>query len=152
MDIGLREFEIICSDFGTNGKLSGSLSKDKKNKLSMNGRVIYNFCQEKIPHHINSFIKKNNISFKNIDCFLLHQASKAIIMAIRKKLILKSDKVPFESEFIGNTVSSSIHLLLEKIPRNSENKNNANYKYLPFNFMRTRFVFFSKCLSDYLSE
>ena len=48
-----------------------------------------------------------------IDKFIFHQGSKYIVDTIIKRLKLNGDKVPFGVRNYGNTISSSIPILLE---------------------------------------
>lgn len=98
--------------FGTYGKEYEALIK--KENLIMNGRAVFNFTATKIPQHIKEILRKNNLEYKDIDLYLLHPGSKYIVDTIILRLKLNKNKVPFEMESYGNTVSSSIPLMLEK--------------------------------------
>lgn len=108
--------------FGTNGQLGDSIQKNNKNILEMNGRAVFNFTATVIPDSINEYLKKNNLEVLDIDLFILHQGSKFIVETINKKLNLSIDKSPFLAESIGNTVSSSIPLILESKIENKSSK------------------------------
>jgi 3-oxoacyl-[acyl-carrier-protein] synthase-3 len=45
---------------------------------------------------------------------LLHQASKYLVEYVSKKMGIPAEKAPYEAGGYGNTVSSSIPLLLQK--------------------------------------
>ena len=51
---------------------------------------------------------------KDIDLFCLHQGSAAIVDAISKKFPIVKDRFALHMQQTGNTVSSSIPLILEK--------------------------------------
>ncbi|MBB1474345.1 3-oxoacyl-ACP synthase III family protein [Shewanella sp. SG41-3] len=97
----------LCTD----GSGSDSLYNDEY--LHMDGRRVYNFALKEVPEQINKHIEKNNHQIEDIDVLLLHQGSAAIINAIRKKMRLSSNKLPFMINEYGNTVSSSIPIMLE---------------------------------------
>lgn len=99
--------------FGTIGKDYENLIC-KENKLSMNGRAIFNFAAKNIPKDITFLLKKNNLEIKDIDSFVFHQGSKYIVDTISKRLKLDKSKVPFKVKDYGNTISSSIPILLEE--------------------------------------
>jgi len=99
--------------FGTIGKGYENLIC-KENKLSMNGRAIFNFAAKNIPKDIPIVLKKNNLNIEDIDLFIFHQGSKYIVDTIIKRLKLDKSKVPFKVEKYGNTISSSIPILLEE--------------------------------------
>ena len=87
----------------------------KEGKLEMNGREIFNFGARVIPEDINRVLKSNNIRIEQIDRFLLHQASKYIIDFLIKRIGLPSEKTPYVIQDYGNTISSSIPIMLKDI-------------------------------------
>jgi 3-oxoacyl-[acyl-carrier-protein] synthase-3 len=66
-----------------------------------------------IPQQIMDCLNHDGLSTDDIDLFLLHQASKYIVWNIRRKLGLSPEKVPFLAAEHGNTVSSTIPLMLQ---------------------------------------
>jgi len=99
--------------FGSHGRESASIQTDKNTrKLSMNGRAVFTFSATVVPKNIIEMLAANNLTCKDIDCFALHQGSRYIVDTLRKKLELEEDKVPFVASDYGNTVSSSIPLIL----------------------------------------
>jgi 3-oxoacyl-[acyl-carrier-protein] synthase-3 len=99
--------------FGTIGKEMESLICNK-GTLKMNGRAVFNFSATEVPSQITKLLSKYNRSIDEIDLFILHQASKFILNTIRTKLQLTENKVPIEFSSYGNTVSSSIPIVLQK--------------------------------------
>lgn len=99
--------------FGTKGKLYEELIC--KESLYMNGRAIFNFAAQNVPKHIKKLLDKNNLTDDDIDKYLLHQGSKFIVDTISKRLKIDKNKVPFDIYDYGNTISSSIPILLENL-------------------------------------
>jgi len=91
----------------------------KKAELSMNGRAVFNFAATKVPLQISEHLQRNKHAIQDVDLILLHQGSKAVVDVIRRKLGETEEKVPLSLEATGNTVSSSIPLMLEKHIENS---------------------------------
>ena len=106
--------------FGTNGSGYKELLCD--DTLYMNGRAVFNFTATTIPNHIQTLLEKNKLIDDDIDKYILHQGSKYIIDTIRKRLKVSTDKVPFDMYEYGNTVSSSIPIILEQEMKKDENK------------------------------
>ena len=106
--------------FGTNGRDYKELIC--KDKLYMNGRAVFSFAATTIPKHIQKLLLKNTLEDKDIDKYVLHQGSKYIVDTIRKRLKTQEAKVPFDIYEYGNTVSSSIPIILEKEIKNLDNK------------------------------
>jgi 3-oxoacyl-[acyl-carrier-protein] synthase-3 len=102
---------------------SGELALVKKDYLNMNGRQVFNFAATQVPADINKYLEKNGLSADYVDLFILHQGSAAIIDVIARKLRVNKEKVPMEMKNTGNTVSSSIPLLLEKYFDDTTKKN-----------------------------
>jgi len=106
--------------FGTNGKDYKELICDEN--LYMNGRAVFNFTATTIPKHIHTLLDKNGLTDDDIDKYVLHQGSKYIVDTIRKRLKVDETKVPFDMYEYGNTISSSIPIILEKELHKDENK------------------------------
>ncbi len=80
----------------------------------MDGKKVMNFCSTIVPEFINSFLKKNNFKLNDIDSIYLHQGSKHVVETIYKKLgVAEHQKIKIIKD-IGNTVSSSIPILIKK--------------------------------------
>lgn len=100
----------IDFSFGTNGKDYKELMC--KGSLYMNGRAVFSFTATTAPKHIKALIEKNNLADEDIERYYLHQGSKYIVDTIRKRLKLNEEKVPFDMLEYGNTISSSIPIML----------------------------------------
>lgn len=102
---------------------SGELALVKKDYLNMNGRQVFNFAATQVPADINKYLENKDLTVDDVDLFILHQGSAAIIDVIARKLRVNKEKVPMEMKNTGNTVSSSIPLLLEKYFDDTTQKN-----------------------------
>ena len=113
-------FVPIDFSFGTNGKEYKELICN--DNLHMNGRAVFSFTATTAPKHIKVLLEKNDLSDKDIEKYYLHQGSKYIVDTIRKRLKVDESKVPFDMAEYGNTVSSSIPIILAKemssLPKN----------------------------------
>jgi len=109
-----EEGDFVPKDFsfGTNGSSYKELLCE--DKLYMNGRAVFNFTATTIPKHIKALLEKNSLEDNDIDKYVLHQGSKYIVDTIRKRLKIDESKVPFDIYEYGNTLSSSIPIILEK--------------------------------------
>ena len=104
--------ELGASIFCTDGS-KGDALKNIDSKLHMNGRQVFNFAATEVPKQINELLVKCKIEKEKVDLFVMHQGSKFIVETITKKMSLPISKVPVAIEKTGNTVSSSIPLILE---------------------------------------
>lgn len=106
--------------FGTRG--SGYREIICEDKFFMNGRSVFEFAATTVPKHISELLKNHDLEDKDIDKYILHQGSKYIVDTITKRLNIEPEKVPFDIHEYGNTISSSIPIILEKEFKRQENK------------------------------
>ena len=99
--------------FNTSNK-DGDALQNNDGILKMNGRIVFNFCATKVPIQIKDLLNYNKLEVKDIDLFVFHQGSKYIIETLIRKMDLPIEKVPIKLLLYGNTVSSSIPLVLEE--------------------------------------
>lgn len=117
---------IRNADFITSGDKYEALIRNENSTLQMNGRTILNFCSENVINSIRNCLSKNLTSLNSVDLILLHQASKFIVDKISKKIMEAfpnfQGEIPFRTKNIGNTVSSSIPILLREVISLNSNK------------------------------
>ncbi len=73
------------------------------------------FSLREVPRAINSLLNKSAYSKDDIDYFVLHQANKFMLEALRRKLNIQEARLPIAMEMSGNTVSSTIPFVLSKL-------------------------------------
>ena len=101
--------------FGTLGSEHAELTcANAAGPLFMNGRAVFNFAARYVPADINQLLETNAVSIDSVDRFIFHQGSKYIVDTLRKLLRLDYTKVPFDIIEYGNTVSSSIPMILAR--------------------------------------
>jgi 3-oxoacyl-[acyl-carrier-protein] synthase-3 len=101
--------------FGTDGSLGHSISvAERGGQLRMLGSNVFKFSMTAVPAQVQAYLAREGLGRDEIDLFLFHQGSRFIVDNLTKKLELPPGKVPFEAGKTGNTVSSSLPLLLEK--------------------------------------
>jgi len=111
------------SEFGTDG--SGAMSlKLTNNEIYMDGAKIAIFSLSRIPMFIKNFLKVNKINSQKLKLLALHQASKYVCDKIKDKLNLPDKKFYFNYSKIGNTVSSSIPIILKECDKKKIIKSN----------------------------
>lgn len=100
--------------FCTVGSKYQYLIKRDNEKLVMNGKGIFDFAMKYVPPLIARCLEENGISHHSIDLYIFHQASKYMLHYLGQRMGLDQQLTPFEAETYGNTVSSSIPLVLQK--------------------------------------
>lgn len=126
--------EIGDFEFGTDGsganelivKTGGSRSPSKLNELSkdenehiissdylyMDGGSIFSFTLKQVPRMVKSLLEKSNLTMKNVDLFIFHQANVFILEFLRKKLKIENERFYYCIEKYGNTVSNTIPIAI----------------------------------------
>jgi 3-oxoacyl-[acyl-carrier-protein] synthase-3 len=105
-------FVPVRFGFHTDGSLAPALC-NHGGELRMNGRAVFTYSAVAVPREITRLIQDADLIFEDFDYFLLHQGSKYIVDTVSKRLDLPADKVPEDLRSHGNTVSSTIPMLLE---------------------------------------
>jgi len=83
--------------------------------LFMDGGEVMAFSLTEVPKAVQALLDKSGISRDSVDLFVLHQANRFMLEALRKKLKLPEDRVPILMQECGNTVSSTIPLALKSL-------------------------------------
>lgn len=94
----------------------------KKPELYMNGPKIFEFTIKIIPTLIKEILDKNNSILEEIDAFIFHQANKFMLEHLRKKIKIPKEKFMYSMENTGNTVSSTIPIVLKNIQHKNYRK------------------------------
>lgn len=99
----------------TKGSEAKALIKKDDSPLFMDGRKIFNFVLREGSLIIRKCLEINALSIDDVDKYLFHQASLYVVKNLAHQLRISQDKVPFTSQEYGNTVSSSIPILLQDL-------------------------------------
>jgi 3-oxoacyl-[acyl-carrier-protein] synthase-3 len=83
--------------------------------LYMNGPEIFNFTLKEIPSTIQRQLEKSGRDMTQFDMFIFHQANKYMLEHLRKKLKIEEVKFPIDMKNCGNTVSSTIPIVIKNL-------------------------------------
>ena len=83
-------------------------------RLKMNGRQVFNFAATKVPAQVSRLLELEQVTMAEIDKVIFHQGSKYIVETLGRRLRVPDEKLVVDIKKTGNTVSSSIPLLLER--------------------------------------
>jgi 3-oxoacyl-[acyl-carrier-protein] synthase III len=83
-------------------------------QMKMDGLEVFTFSLQRVPILVNDILKKNKLSFEDIDLFVFHQASNIILKSVQRKLKIPDDRMAYYIEDFGNTVSVSIPIALSE--------------------------------------
>jgi 3-oxoacyl-[acyl-carrier-protein] synthase III len=104
-------WDIGSFDFGIDSSRNDALNIGKDGYLKMNGRVVFDFAATNVPASVKNVLIKEGLTIKDIDLVLLHQGSKYIVEVLAKRIGAEG-RTPFGAENTGNTISSSIPMML----------------------------------------
>lgn len=102
---------LISPNSGMKGIMSNEVYSPD---LYMNGSAIFNFTLEVIPKLVEKLLNKANLTQKQIDCFVFHQANSYMLKHLREKMDIDEKRFIIDVADTGNTVSSSIPIVLQK--------------------------------------
>jgi 3-oxoacyl-[acyl-carrier-protein] synthase-3 len=112
-------YALVDASFGTAPGTSsclftGPTSTGPGPRLRMDGTAVLFHAAHEVPGSIRALLEKNGKTASDVDLFLLHPGSKRVVDLLKRELGLEDAKVPFEIAEYGNTVSSSIPLMLKQ--------------------------------------
>lgn len=93
--------------------------------LYMNGAEIFNFTIEAVPQLVRNTLIKNNLELSDIHLCAFHQANKYMLNFLRKKLKIEEEKFYYYMSEVGNTVSSTIPIVLTEAKKEERLKGNV---------------------------
>ena len=97
--------------FGTDGSRAGDLIY-RDGQFFMDGGNIFAFTLRAVPPMVSEVLAKNGIASGEPCCYVMHQANKFMLEALRKKMNVPAEKFIMDMKR-GNTVSSTIPVALK---------------------------------------
>ena len=101
-------------------------------ELYMDGPSLISFTVAAVPLLVEQILSKANLNAKDIDLYLMHQATWKMLDMLKQRLSLDDDHLPIRMENVGNTVSSTIPILIEDLRREQRLKAEANNMMIGF--------------------
>jgi len=84
-------------------------------RLHMDGPELVKFTLDVVPPMIDRVLADAGLGRDDVDLYLVHQATLFLIKHLRAKLELDEELVPVDLEHAGNTVSSTIPILMRDL-------------------------------------
>jgi 3-oxoacyl-[acyl-carrier-protein] synthase III len=109
---------LVLDDGGARPKedaIQPNKHKRWPSRLYMAGPELVNFTMEIAPPLIDRVLGRAGWARADVDTYLLHQATSMMLKNLRAKLELNMDNAPEMMENYGNTVSSTIPLLIHDL-------------------------------------
>lgn len=82
--------------------------------LYMNGPELFRFAINTVPSMVRNILSMAKKEMNDIDKFIFHQANAYILRNIQRKLAIPDKKMIYDLKDIGNTVSASIPIAIER--------------------------------------
>jgi 3-oxoacyl-[acyl-carrier-protein] synthase-3 len=90
--------------------------------LFMNGQDIFAFTLKSVPKLIEETLQKNGLTKEDVSLFILHQANRFMLDALRRRINIPEEKFFIFLEDCGNTVSSTIPIALYEARKQGKTK------------------------------
>lgn len=88
-------------------------NKRTQENIFMEGFSLLSLAMAKVPENIRQILAKNDLEIADIDLFVFHQASKAVLDALVKAAGIPEQRVFNNARNVGNVVSASIPIALK---------------------------------------
>lgn len=120
---------IISFDFGSDGSgadllkipaggsmlpTSNKTIRERQHFIKMEGKKVYRFAKKMMVNSVIKALDKVDLTRKDIDLLVPHQANIRILKAVAKKLHLPLEKIMINLEKYGNTSAASIPIALDE--------------------------------------
>jgi 3-oxoacyl-[acyl-carrier-protein] synthase-3 len=83
--------------------------------LYMDGPSLINFTVSAVPQLVDDILQAANLNSSAIDLYLFHQATRKMLDQLRERLQIPESQMPMALEHCGNTVSSTLPILIDSL-------------------------------------
>ncbi len=85
----------------------------KMHYIHQDGKNVFKYAVKKMSEMTQRILAKNNLTGKDVDCFISHQANRRIITATADRLGMPLEKVIINIERYGNTTAGTIPIAMQ---------------------------------------
>ena len=85
----------------------------KMHYIHQDGQQVFKYAVKKMAEMTQRILDKNNLTGKDVDCFIAHQANKRIITATADRLGMPLEKVIINIDRYGNTTAGTIPIAMQ---------------------------------------
>lgn len=83
--------------------------------LYMDGPGVFNFTLDVVPDMVDRLLAASGLAMDDIDTWVPHQANAFMLGHLRRKLAIPEERFIVDMADVGNTVSSTIPIVLERM-------------------------------------
>lgn len=126
---------LLVSDGGARPSAQALKPRNRKrwkSRLYMDGPSLMSFTVVAVPKLIDEILAVAKLTPADIDIYLLHQATSKMLELLRTRLNLDSRQLPIRLEQHGNTVSSTLPILIDELRREGHLKPNTQNLLIGF--------------------
>lgn len=87
--------------------------EQKMHYIHQDGKNVFKYAVKKMAEMTERVLEKNNLTGKDVDCFIAHQANKRIITATADRLGMPLEKVIINIDRYGNTTAGTIPIAMQ---------------------------------------
>jgi 3-oxoacyl-[acyl-carrier-protein] synthase-3 len=84
-------------------------------QLCMDGPALIDFTLHRVPYAVDDVLTRSGLSQSDIDYFIVHQASAKLLGELRNRLGLDEQRMPTVMADYGNTVSSTLPIMIRDL-------------------------------------
>lgn len=105
---------LITPGCGSKNPASKETLEKELQFIHMKGNEVFKIAIQTLTNDVVEILEKNQISSKNIDLFIPHQANLRIIKAVQQRLELNDEQCVVTVDKFGNTSSASIPMAINQ--------------------------------------
>jgi len=109
---------LIVGDGGARCKQDAIAPRHRKrwsSRLYMDGPSLMSFTIGAIPQLVRDMVGKANLQLSDVSHFLMHQATQKMLEHLQTALGVNDEKLPIRLQNRGNTVSSTLPILIQDL-------------------------------------
>lgn len=114
---------LIVNDGGARCSADAIKPRHRKrwgSRLYMDGPSLMNFTIVAIPQLIRNMLQKSHLEHSQISHFLMHQATRKMLEHLQAAIGVGDDRLPIRLQNCGNTVSSTLPILIHDLRRDGQ--------------------------------
>lgn len=85
----------------------------KMHYIHQDGKNVFKYAVKKMAEMTERILERNNLTGRDIDCFIAHQANRRIITATADRLGMPLEKVVINIDRFGNTTAGTIPIAMQ---------------------------------------
>jgi 3-oxoacyl-[acyl-carrier-protein] synthase-3 len=86
-----------------------------ESSLYMDGPSLINFTVAAVPQLVNNVLNAAHLKDVDVDLYLFHQATLKMLDQLRERMQVSEERLPMAIADCGNTVSSTLPILIDKL-------------------------------------